>query len=106
MEASRWLTLRDAVTVCTKQMRLHGYYPEKVLVAIKSAVCDAAVPLVAQDLVSEIVHHAAQSCITSYFEPEVDRTSAAAIAPRPVIMPPTIKTPGDIHRNLDASVTL
>jgi len=55
-----WMTLRDAVSVCTRQMRIHGYYPEKVLVAIKSAVCDAAVPLVAQELVTEIVRDAAQ----------------------------------------------
>ena len=77
---SSWMTLHDAVSVCTRQMRMHGYYPEKVLVAIKSAVCDAAVPLVAEELVTEIVHDAAQSCITSYFEPAIN-PSARCLMP-------------------------
>src|SRR5689334_765695 len=106
MEASQWLVLRDGVRVCTQQMRLHGYYPERVLVAIKSAVCDAAVPLVAQDLVNEIVHDAAQWCIAPYFELEADRAGTVAIAGLPVRFAPSARTPGDIHPELDASITL
>ena len=27
LDASPWTTLQDAVSVCTRQMRVHGYYP-------------------------------------------------------------------------------
>ena len=94
VDASRCLKLRDAVSVFTKQMRMHGYYPEKVLVAIKSAACDAAVPLVPEQLVTEIVQDAAQSCIGAYFEPEIDPRNKAGAAPFPVRIPHGAETPG------------
>jgi len=92
-DASPWTTLRDAVAVCTRQLRMHGYYPEKVLVVIKSAVCDAAVPLVAEDLVPEIVHQASQSCITAYFEPEIDQRGSASGLGLAVRVPTWVETP-------------
>lgn len=93
-DASPWLTLHDAVAVCTRQLRMHGYYPEKALVVIKSAVCDAAVPLVADDLMTEIVHEASQSCITAYFEAEIDQRGSASGPERTVRVPPWVETPG------------
>ncbi len=93
-EPSRWTTLRDAVAVCTRQMRTHGYYPEQVLVAIKSAVCDAAITVVAEDLVTEIVHDAAQSCIRAYFEPDIDQRVSVDGPPQGVRVPTGVETPG------------
>lgn len=97
LDASPWMTLHDAVTVCTRQMRAHGYYPETVLAAIKSAACTAAVPLVAEELVSEIVHDAAQSCISAYFEPEIDPQNKAGATPFRVRIPHGVETPGVIR---------
>lgn len=94
VDVSPWKALLDAVVVLTRQLRMHGYYPEKVLVAIKTAVCDAAVPLVSDDLATEIVRDAAQSCIRTYFEPEIDRGSPVATARRGVTVPPGAATPG------------
>src|ERR1051325_8955274 len=64
VEVSPWTALLDAVVVLTRQLRTHGYYPEKVLVAIKSAVCDAAVALVSDDLAAEIVRDAAVALVS------------------------------------------
>ena len=87
-----WSALDDAVVVITRQMRRQGRYPEDVLVAIKSAVREAAVPLVPDHLVRDVVGSAAQSCISTYFEPEVKQSTPAATRP-PVILPPDVQAP-------------
>ena len=91
---SHWSALGDAVGVFTRQMSMRGYYPENILVAIKSAVREAAVPLVAEQLVEGIVRDAGQSCITAYFEQEVDQRNAAAAAQSAVAVPQGVKMPG------------
>lgn len=87
-----WSALDDAVVVITRQMRRHGRYPEDVLVAIKSAVREAAVPLVPEHLIRDVVGGAAQSCISTYFEPEVRQSTPTAARPR-VILPPDVEAP-------------
>ena len=72
--------LADAVDICTSQMKMHGYYPETVLATIKSAVRDAAVPLVAEHLVKDIVADAAQWCIAAYFEPRISARGTPSYA--------------------------
>lgn len=89
-----WTTLRDAVSVCTRQLRAHDYYPERVLVAIKSAVTEAATHLVHEKAADEIVTIAAQFCIAAYFD-TLDVPTADAVSDRPpVAIPRGIKTPG------------
>lgn len=76
----RWTALGEAVWVVTRQMKLHGYLPESVLIAIKSAARDAAVPHVAEHLVRDIIADAAQWCIQAYFEAATAQEDPAAFA--------------------------
>ena len=89
----KWATIRDAVIACTRQMRVHAYYPESVLVAIKSAARIAADGLVLPQLVNELVSDAAQTCIATYFEPEMERKSTLTSSGG-VVIPLGARTPG------------
>ena len=91
--SSEWTTLHDAVTVCTRQMHMHGYYPETVLVAIKTAVRYAAARLLSQEVTDEIVSIAAQFCIAAYFETSQETNETAVDRPG-VAIPRGVKTPG------------
>jgi hypothetical protein len=97
--SSPWMTLGVAVRVLTRQMRMHGYLPEKVLVAIKSAVCDAAVPLVSNEVVARVVQEASQTSISAYFEPEIESRELPASAAR-VSVPTGVETPGSIRPSI------
>ena len=95
--SSQWVTLHDAVTVCARQMRAHGYYPEKVLVAVKSAVGVAATRLLPEQIAEGVVSDAAQACITAYFEPEILAVGRVAGGQPPVVLPTGVETPGSNH---------
>ena len=94
---SPWKSLGDAVALITRQMRMHGYYPEQVLIAIKSAVRDAAVPLVAEHLVKDIICASGQWCITAYFEPQIDGREGDLAAPPGVLLPRNVQAPGAVR---------
>lgn len=93
----RWTALGEAVWVVTRQMKMHGYFPESVLIAIKSAAREAAVPRVAEHLVRDIVADAAQWCISAYFEPAIDQRAPADAARGAVTVPSGIETPGTLR---------
>lgn len=91
--SSQWTTLRDAVTVCTGQLHMHGYYPEIALVAIKTAVRYAAGRLLSPEVTDEVVSIAAQFCIAAYFDPSQDTRETAVELPG-VAIPRGLMTPG------------
>lgn len=96
----RWTALGDAVWVVTRQMKVHGYLPESVLIAIKSAAREAAVPRVAEHLVRDIIADAAQWCIQAYFEAAAAQQDLAAFATptsRVVAIPSGIETPSTLR---------
>ena len=66
--STQWASVRDVVFVWTHQLRSQGCYPERVLVAIKTAVRYAASELVSEKAVEDLVSSAAQSCIERYFD--------------------------------------
>jgi hypothetical protein len=59
--------LRDSVTEYVRNMRARGIFPEKVLVAVKSAVRTAATAAIPHADVEQLVADAAQWCIAAYF---------------------------------------
>ena len=61
-------TLQFAVAEYSHEMRRLGHYPEKVLVALKSAVRDVGTPIGFKPRVDALVRDAAQWCITAYFD--------------------------------------
>lgn len=61
-------TLQFAVAEYSHEMRRLGHYPEKVLVALKSAVRDVGTPIGFKPRVDALVTDAAQWCITAYFD--------------------------------------
>jgi len=61
-------TLRFVVAEYSHEMRTLGHYPEKVLVALKSAVRDVGTPIGLKPMVDALVTAAAQWCITAYFD--------------------------------------
>ena len=88
--------LRDAVVVCTRQMRQHDYYPEQVLVAIKSAVREAAIGLLADSTVNDLICEAGQSCIDAYFDSQ-SPAEANPPAQQGVRLPRNAKVPDFNH---------
>lgn len=72
LPADEWEALRPiehcAVADYSRQMRKIGHYPEKVLVAVKSAVRDIATPIGLKPTVDALVTQAAQWCISAYFD--------------------------------------
>ncbi len=76
-EPDRRGTLQRAVADYTLQMKGMGEYPEKVLVAVKSAVRNVAAPLIRKscldDLVrDDLVRDAAQWSIAAYFDTHIE----------------------------------
>jgi hypothetical protein len=93
--STQWTTVRDVVFVCTRQLRAHGYYPEKVLVAIKTAVRYAASEILSEKATEDIVTSAAQSCIAFYFDIGENGASETHEDRMPVAIPRGVKTPGN-----------
>lgn len=92
--ATQWTTVRDVVFVCTRQLRAHGYYPEKVLVAIKTAVRYAASEILSEKATEDIVSSASQFCIAFYFDVVENRASETHDQRVPVAIPRGVVTPG------------
>lgn len=66
--SSVWTSVDEAVSVCTRDLRNTGYYPETVLAAVKSGMRQAAVSLVSEWATENMTRQAAQTCIAAYFE--------------------------------------
>ncbi len=64
--------LQCAVAEYSQQMRDLGHYPEKVLVAVKSAIREVAAPVTRKPVLDAMVHDAAQWSIAAYFDTNVD----------------------------------
>ncbi|HET9635208.1 MAG TPA: hypothetical protein VFP26_04690 [Gemmatimonadaceae bacterium] len=92
--STQWTTVRDVVFVCTRQLRAHGYYPEKVLVAIKTAVRYAASEVLSEKATEDIVSSAAQSCIDFYFDVVENGGGETHGHRMPVAIPRGVTTPG------------
>lgn len=90
--SSPWKIVEEAVFACTRDLRDRGYYPEAVLAAVKSAMRQAAAPLVPAQAVTNLIRKAAQACIAAYFEPP-NRFEAASERP-PVSIPRGASTVG------------
>lgn len=95
--STQWATVRDVVFVCTRQLRSHGYYPEKVLVAIKTAVRYAASELISEKAVEDLVSSAAQSCIAFYFDVAENASRETQDRGGPVAIPRGVTTPGSLE---------
>jgi hypothetical protein len=77
-----WPSVDEAVSVCTRDLRNTGYYPETVLAAVKSGMRQAAVSLVSEQATENMTRKAAQTCIAAYFEPPRDLKVASEQLPK------------------------
>lgn len=66
--SSLWMSVDEAVSACTRDLRHTGYHPETVLAAVKSAMRQAAGSLLSQEAAANIIRKAAQTSIAAYFE--------------------------------------
>jgi hypothetical protein len=93
--SSLWTSVDEAVSVCTRDLRNIGYYPETVLAAVKSAMRQAGASLVSEQAVENMTRRAAQTCIAAYFE--LPRGLTVASQQPPVSIPKGALTPDCKH---------
>lgn len=80
-------TLQRAVAEYTRQMRNLGHYPEKVLIAVKSAVRDVATPVIRKPVLDTLVRDAAQWSIAAYFDTNLEKGNRPILTARDAVIP-------------------